>query len=410
MSKSRHIAIIGGGPAGLMAAEAAARGGAQVHVYDQKPTLARKFLMAGKSGLNITHSEDHDTFLSRYGASADRLRPYLEDFGPQDVTAWMEGLETEWFTGSSGRIFPTAMKASPLLRRWVARLTDMGVTFHMRHRWTGWSNNTLTFTREGVPVTARPDAVILAMGGASWRRLGSDGEWAPVLDHADVPLDPFRPSNVGFDVAWSEHFIGKHGGEPVKPVALRVGETIVRGEFVVTRHGIEGSAVYTVSSALVDELTTAGKATLTLDLLPDLKLGEIEERLARPRGKQSLSNHLRKVLNLTGVKAGLLRELTPPDVMADTQAQALAQSLKALPVPIAAARPMDEAISTAGGVAWDALDENLMLRNLPSVYCAGEMIGWDAPTGGYLITACLATGRAAGLAALRGPAKPGTSG
>ncbi|GGD18551.1 hypothetical protein GCM10011342_29050 [Aquisalinus flavus] len=397
MSSSRHIAIIGGGPAGLMAAEAAAGAGAQVHVYDQKPTLARKFLMAGKSGLNITHSEAHETFLSRYGASADRLRPFLDAFGPKDVTAWMDGLETEWFTGSSGRIFPKAMKASPLLRRWVARLTDMGVTFHMRHRWIGWSHGTLTFTREGVPVTARPDAVILAMGGASWRRLGSDGEWAPVLGEAGIALAPFRPSNVGFDVAWSEHFIGRHGGEPVKPVALHVNNDIVRGEFVVTRHGIEGSAVYTVSSALVDQLTETGTTTLILDLLPDLTLGEIEDRLARPRGKQSLSNHMRKVLNLTGVKAGMLRELTPPEVMTDTKA--IARSLKALPVPIAAARPMDEAISTAGGVAWEALDERLMLRALPRVYCAGEMIGWDAPTGGYLITACLATGRAAGLAA-----------
>lgn len=391
------IVIIGGGPAGLMAAEAAAQAGAEPHVYEHKPTLARKFLMAGKSGLNISHSEEEPVFLSRYGSSAERLAPFLSAFGPRDVRAWMDGLNEAWFTGSSGRVFPVAMKASPLLRRWVARLDEAGVTFHTRHRWTGWDGAALCFDAPGGPVCVRADAVILACGGASWPRLGSDGGWAGIMAEAGMETHPFRPSNVGFDIAWSDHFAPRFAGAPVKPVALSAGGQTVRGEFVVTRTGLEGSGVYHLASTLVAALDREGEASLTLDLLPDLSPDAVMERLARPRGKQSISNHLRKTLGLGGVKAGLLREATPPDAMQDVTA--LARALKALRLPILRARAIEEAISTTGGVPWDALDGTLMLRTRPGLFCAGEMIDWDAPTGGYLLTACLSTGRAAGHAA-----------
>ncbi|MEP2530286.1 TIGR03862 family flavoprotein [Shimia sp.] len=373
--------IIGAGPAGLMAADVLSAAGVKVVVAEAKPSVARKLLMAGKSGLNLTRDEAFDPFLAAFDTAAPVLRPMLEAFGPDEVRHWAEGLGQEMFTGSSGRVFPRVMKASPLLRAWLRRLDGQGVTLRTRWRWT---DGAFRFeTPEGMQ-DIRPKVAVLACGGASWARLGSDGAWANWIG---VPLAPFRPANMGFHVDWSDHMTA-HFGSPVKTVALSAGDMRVRGEFVVSARGVEGGGIYAVSRLLRD-----GHG-LTIDLMPDLNEDDLRKRLARRRGKTSLSNHLRKTLRLDPVKQALLMEFGRP--LPDD----LAPLIKALPVRLSGPRPMDEAISTAGGVPFSALDGTLMLASQPGVFAAGEMLDWEAPTGGYLLTGCLATGRWAGQSAL----------
>lgn len=378
--------VVGAGPAGLMAASQLAKAGVKVVVVDAKPSVGRKFLMAGKSGLNLTKDEPIDEFLNAYGEARNWLEPMLRAFGPVEVRAWAEGLGQEVFTGSSGRVFPKVMKTSPLLRNWMRALADKNVEVRTRWRWAGWDGDALTFdTPDGVQ-TITPKATVLALGGASWARLGSDGKWAEFLD---APLASFKPTNMGFVRDWSK-FMEPHFGAPVKPVRLTVGERSVKGEFVITARGIEGGAVYAISPALRDG------GELLVDLMPDMDLKNVIAKLSRPRGKNSLSNHLRKTLGLKGAKAALLREAGPlPETFTG-----LAKQIKSLPLSLNGPTPMDEAISTAGGVTQAALTNELMLKSRESVFCAGEMLDWEAPTGGYLITACLATGLHAGNSAV----------
>ncbi|PHO05045.1 aminoacetone oxidase family FAD-binding enzyme [Rhodobacteraceae bacterium 4F10] len=376
--------VIGAGPAGLMAAEVMSAAGMRVIVADAKPSVARKFLMAGKSGLNLTKDEPFDQFLSAYEEAAPALEPMLRAFGPKDIVTWAEKLGQEMFTGTSGRVFPRAMKASPLLRAWLTRLAEQGVEIRTRWRWTGCQDGFVFETPEGRQVLD-PDVTVLACGGASWSRLGSDGRWAELLKDATTP---FLPANMGFEVDWSTHMV-KHFGAPVKGVSLSAGDQCVRGEFVVSERGVEGGGIYAVSRRLREG------ADLTVDLLPDLGEQAIRQRLSKPRGKASLANHLRKVLKLDPLKQALLMEFAKP--LPDD----LAPILKALPVRLSGPRPMDEAISTAGGVRFDALTDGLMLAETPGVFAAGEMLDWEAPTGGYLLTACIATGRWAGQHAVR---------
>ncbi|MEH6488655.1 TIGR03862 family flavoprotein [Hyphomonas oceanitis] len=389
-----RAAIIGAGPAGLMAAEALLARGVGVDIYDAMPSFGRKFLMAGKSGLNISHAEDIDVFLSRYRSDA-RLQDMVRAFGPAQVVTWMEALGIAAHTGPTGRVFPEMMKASPLLRAWLVRLQDAGAVLHPKHRWKGWNaDGALVFDAPQGTVTAAPDATVLALGGASWKRLGSDGAWACLLDAKGVGTVPFGPSNCGFLVDWSNHMKEKFAGAPVKSVRLSVGGQETRSEFVITQRGVESGGIYTLSAVLVDGLRRDGAATLLVDLLPDMDVPAVVAKLERPRGKQSMSNHLRKSLGISGVKLALLHEAAR-GVLPDHKVT-LARLIKAVPIKVTGTAPLDEAISTIGGVAWDALDNALMLRELPGVFCAGEMIDWDAPTGGYLITACMATGQAAG--------------
>jgi len=399
------VAVVGGGPAGLMAAEAAASAGVAVQLFDAMPSVGRKFLMAGKSGLNLTHAEPFDRFLGRFGPHRAALEPALRAFGPDAVRTWAAGLGVETFVGSSGRVFPVDFKAAPLLRAWVRRLRQAGVAFHVRHRWQGWGGDgALVFDTQAGPARIRADAVILALGGASWPQLGSDAAWVPLLGARDVVAAPLRPANCGFDVGpsdrvgWSEHFRSRFAGQPVKPVALTSPAGASRGEFVITETGIEGSAVYAHSAALRDRIEAEGAAILTVDLAPDRDRARLLTDLARPRGSRSLADHLRRTCGIAGVKAGLLRECLPAEALAD--AARLADGIKALPLRLAAARPIAEAISSAGGVAFAALDEHLMIRRLPGIFCAGEMLDWEVTTGGYLLTACFALGRAAGLGAV----------
>ena len=389
------IAVIGAGPAGLAAAEAAAQSGRQVVVFDAKPSPARKFLMAGKSGLNLTKDESVEQVLG--AVNCPQLEPMLRAFGPEEVRAWTGKLGEPLFTGSSGRVFPHAMKGSPLLRKWLGRLEGLGVKLRTRWRWYGWEGDALTFESPDGVRQIQANATVLALGGASWARLGSDAAWVPWLEQKGAAVAPFRPANMGFDVNWTEFMRERFSGAPVKSVALSVGSHRVKGEFVVTSTGIEGSAVYAISAALRDALAR-GKPDLRVDLLPDLSTDQIVHKLSRPRGKASLSNHLRKTVGVSGVKAALLREqqgTLPSD------AKALATLMKSAPIKVGGPRPLDEAISVAGGVAWSGVDDNLMLRKMPGTYVAGEMLDWEAPTGGYLLTACIASGRWAGLAATR---------
>lgn len=382
--------IVGAGPAGLMAAETLAAMGRRVLIAEAKPSAGRKLLMAGKSGLNLTFDADADTFLAAYGEGRDALAPILAGFGAAEVRSWAEGLGVPLFTGSSGRVFPVAMKASPLLRAWLRRLDGLGVRLRTGWRWTGWDGaDTLIETPDG-PRRLRPRATVLALGGASWSRLGSDGAWAGILADAGVPVAPFRPSNVGFRVAWSPA-MARHFGTPVKPVRLAAGGRSVAAEFVVSAAGVEGGGIY----ALGPELREG--APLVLDLMPGQSAAALATRLARRRKGDSLASHLRKA-GLSPIKVALVRELAP-DALAEPEATAAA--LKALRLPLLGPRPLDEAISVAGGVAWSGLDSGLMLAARPGVFAAGEMLDWDAPTGGYLLTACLATGRHAGLSAAR---------
>jgi hypothetical protein len=398
------IAVIGGGPAGLMAAEAAAQGGVRVEVYDAMPSTGRKFLLAGKGGLNLTHAEPMDAFLSRYGKRQAELRPPLAAFGPDAIRAWARGLGVETFVGSSNRVFPIDQKAAPLLRAWLRRLREAGVVFHGRHRWQGWDENgALRFATPHGISSIHADAVVLALGGGSWPKLGSDGAWAPLLAGRGVRVAPLKPSNCGFDVGWSAHFQNRFAGQPVKAVRAEFtdaeGEDHSRlGEFVITETGVEGGLIYSLSPALRDTLDALGVATLRLDLAPGRELKRLASALALPRGPASMAKHLQKRAGIEGVKAGLLRELADPEDFAEPAY--LAAAIKSLPLRLKAPRPLAEAISTAGGVAFEDLDGNLMIRELPGVFCAGEMLDWEAPTGGYLLTGCLATGQWAGKGAL----------
>ena len=397
-SHPSRVAIVGGGPAGLMAAEVLAAHGRRVDLFDAMPSVGRKFLLAGKGGMNITHGEPYDRFLTRYGARREALQPLLDAFGPDALRAWIHGLGIDTFVGSSGRVFPADMKAAPLLRAWLHRLREAGVAFHMRHRWCGWHDDgALRFATPAGELAHHADAALLALGGGSWARLGSDGAWVPLLQAEGVEVAPLQPANCGFDVSpWSAHFRERFAGEPLKGVAARVGGGAAgmrRGEFVVTAGGVEGSLVYALSAALRNALATQGEAVLEIDLLPDRDAAQVAAEVARPRGSRSLASHLQGRLGLKGVKAGLLREVLGADGFADTAR--LAAAIKCLPLRLTATRPLDEAISSAGGVRFEALDEHLMLRARPGTFVAGEMLDWEAPTGGYLLTACFASGRAA---------------
>ncbi len=392
-----RVAIIGGGPAGLIAAEQlAAVDGLEVAVFDAMPSVGRKFLMAGKGGMNITHAEPLADFIGRYGDRQAVIGPLLERSGPQQLRDWIQDLGIATFIGTSGRVFPSEMKAAPLLRAWLHRLRQCGVQFHVRHRWLGWTaDGALRFATPAGETALAVDAVVLALGGGSWARLGSDGAWVPLLAARGIDIAPLKPANCGFDVAWSPYFAERFAGQPVKPVVASVAGRRQQGEFNITATGIEGGLIYALSAPLRDALATEGSAVLHLDLVPGKTLERLTADLSRPRGRDSLANHLRRRAGIEGVKAGLLRELLPFETL--TAADRLAAAIKHLPLPLTATRPLDEAISTAGGVGFQALDENLMLRALPGVFCAGEMLDWEAPTGGYLLTACFATGRAAGV-------------
>ncbi|MCV2218117.1 TIGR03862 family flavoprotein [Thauera sp. Sel9] len=405
----RQVAVIGGGPAGLIAAEALAAAGMAVTVFDAMPSVGRKFLLAGRGGLNLTHGEALDSFLSRYGARRSVLEPMIRTFGPQALRDWAHGLGVETFVGSSGRVFPQEMKAAPLLRAWLARLRSAGVRFEVRHRWLGWADEptgTRQLLRFSTPDDERrveADAVLLALGGGSWAKFGSDGAWVPCLRALGVEVAELQPANCGFDVAagWSAHFLARFKGQPLKNVVGRLaaadGQCHERaGECLISATGIEGGLIYALSAALRDTISAHGRTALELDLAPGRSRERLAAELARPRGSRSMASHLQGQTGIKGIKAALLRECLPPDAFADPAR--LAAGIKALPVKLAAARPLDEAISSAGGIRFESLDDRLMLRARPGVFVAGEMLDWEAPTGGYLLTACFATG----LAAARG--------
>jgi uncharacterized flavoprotein (TIGR03862 family) len=402
--------VIGGGPAGLMAAEVLAENGIQVDLHDAMPSVGRKFLLAGVGGMNITHAEPHEAFVARYGKRAAHLGPLLDAFSPGALRDWVHALGIETFVGSSDRVFPKDMKAAPLLRAWLHRLREAGVRFHVRHRWLGWADDgALRFATPAGEVRIPADAVVLALGGASWPKLGSTGAWVPWLEARGIAVAPLAPANCGFDVAggWSAHLQARFAGQPLKTVALRfvdaAGHLHERhGELMLSDTGIEGSLVYALSAALRDTIyansAAQGGVTVTLDLLPDKSPQRVLAEVGHPRGSRSLSSHLQSRAGLKGAKVALLHECVPKDTLNDPAR--LAQAIKSLPLTLAAPRPIDEAISSAGGVRFEALDEHLMLRALHGVFCAGEMMDWEAPTGGYLLTACLASGRAAGQGAL----------
>ena len=440
-SQPLRVAVIGGGPAGLMAAEVLASVGPAVSVqlFDAMPSVGRKFLLAGRGGLNLTHSEPPEVFMRRYGEHSAALAPLIGAFGPEALRDWAQALGIETFIGSSGLVFPKDMKAAPLLRAWLHRLRSAGVQFSMRHRWLGWTDDgALTFSTPTGEVQIKADAVVLALGGGSWARLGSDGAWVPLLAGHGVAVAPLQPSNCGFDVAarpaleatlhgetrreflkeligqapqpqvgWTEHFTSRFAGQPFKSVAISLTDSqgrsfSRRGEFVATATGVEGSLIYAASSLLRDEIAAHGSATFTLDLLPDKSPEQVLAEVRHPRGSRSLSSHLKSRLNLDGIKAAMLYELLGKEAIAD--AAKLAAGIKALPVCVVATRPIDEAISSAGGVKFEALDAQLRVTTLaaqtPPLFCAGEMLDWEAPTGGYLLTACFASGRAAGQGVL----------
>ena len=406
------IVIVGAGPAGLMAAQVLSDAGQAVHLFDAMPSIGRKFLLAGKGGLNLTHSEGADTFAGRYGARRAAIEDLLKEFDPAAVRAWALSLGIETFIGSSGRVFPKDMRAAPLLRAWLQRLrhpvNGPGVQFHMRHRWTGWEEgapSTLCFDGPHGVVRVHANAVILALGGGSWARLGSNGAWVPLLAARGVAVAPLLPSNCGFDVkgGWTEHFAGRFAGQPFKSVALSLtnaqGVNFARkGEFVATATGLEGSLVYAASSLLRDDIIRTGSATFQLDLLPDMPAERVLAEVLHPRGTRSLSSHLKSRLHIDGIKAGILHELLSKDAF--NNPLQLATAIKSLPITLIATRPIDEAISTAGGVLFEAMTPGLMLESLPGVFCAGEMLDWEAPTGGYLLQACFASGRRAGQGVL----------
>jgi len=382
------VAVIGAGPAGLMAAELLSAAGVAVTVYDRMPSVGRKLLMAGRGGLNLTHSEPFEQFVSRYGQAASHLRPMLEAFPPSALVAWANALGIETFIGSSGRVFPKAMKASPLLRAWLARLDRQGVQFRLRHAWRGWKDGALQFRAPEGDIAVAPDATLLALGGASWPRLGSTGDWTSILAEQGVAIAPLLPANCGFCVAWSDIFRVRFAGQPLKSAQFGHGGRSVRGEAMVTGYGIEGGAIYALSAALRDAIAKDGQAVLDIDLRPDQSDEHLVRKLSKSRGKDSLSNHLRKTLNLSPVEINLMREsaeLSPDPT-------ALSHRIKNVRLILTGTQGLDRAISTAGGISFDAVDKNLMLKALPRVYAAGEMLDWEAPTGGYLLQACFATG------------------
>jgi uncharacterized flavoprotein (TIGR03862 family) len=402
-SPSKDIAVIGAGPAGLMAAEVLAQGGVSVTVYDAMPSAGRKFLMAGRGGLNLTHSEPLPAFLARYREAMPHLAAAIEAFPPQALRDWSEALGEETFVGSSGRVFPKAFKASPLLRAWLRRLDSMGVRLVLRHRWTGWDERgRLRFQTAAGPHAIETQATVLALGGASWPRLGSDGSWADILASRGVKISPLRPANSGFTVAWSDIFRDRFEGQPLKGVALTSGQHSVRGEAVITRTGIEGGAVYALSAELRDAVEK-GRAILRVALRPDLDTKELIAKCSAPKGKQTLSNFLRKALSLPPVAIGLLQEAAKVSgaPLASLSPAELAELINAVPVELTGVAPIARAISTAGGVAFSELDADFMIRRLPGVFAAGEMLDWEAPTGGYLLQASFATGVAAGRGALK---------
>jgi uncharacterized flavoprotein (TIGR03862 family) len=398
---AHRVAIIGGGPAGLMAAEVLARAGVRVDLYDAMPSVGRKFLLAGVGGMNITHSEAKTAFLARYGQRREEVARLLAEFDADTLRAWIHDLGIDTFVGSSGRVFPAGMKAAPLLRAWLKRLRELGVQLHTRQRWLGWTaDGALRIATAEGEIALSADATLLALGGGSWPRLGSDAAWVPLLQARGVAIAPLQASNCGFEVAgWSPLLRDKFAGAPLKNVSLRLLQEAPRqGEFVLTRTGVEGSLIYALSAPIRERINRHGAATLHLDLLPQSSLAKLQAALGKPRGSQSLAKHLHRQVGIDGVKAALLRELAPADCFADPPR--LAAALKALPLTLVRARPLEEAISTAGGVPFEALDARLMLSQLPGVFCAGEMLDWEAPTGGYLLTACFASGRAAGLGML----------
>lgn len=395
------VAVIGGGPAGLMAAEALAGAGMAVQVFDAMPSVGRKFLLAGVGGMNITHSEPYPAFVSRYAERRNEIDALLRDLDADALRQWIHGLGIETFVGTSGRVFPRDMKAAPLLRAWLKRLRDSGVVIHTRHRWLGWNDDgTLRIAYPQGELRLHADAVVLALGGGSWARLGSDGSWQPLLAERGVDISPLRPSNCGFEVeGWSALLKEKFAGAPLKNIALSVpGSTPRKGEFILTVQGVEGSLVYAWSAAVREAIHRDGRATLLLDLLPDRPVDKVAQALAKPRGSRSMAKHLQGQLGIDGVKAALLRELTDQATFANPTS--LAKAIKALPIELVRTRPLDEAISSAGGVRFEGVDEGLMLKQVPGVFCAGEMLDWEAPTGGYLLTACFASGLRAGKAAV----------
>ena len=396
-----HVAIIGGGPAGLMAAEVLSQAGIHVDVYDGMPSVGRKFLLAGVGGMNITHSEAYPAFLSRYAERAPQIAPLLRAFDADALCQWIHDLGIETFIGSSGRVFPTDMKAAPLLRAWLKRLRDSGVVIHTRHRWLGWdASGALRIASPQGEISVNPDATLLALGGGSWSRLGSDGAWMLPLEQRGVDLAPLQPSNCGFEVqAWSELMVSKFAGAPLKNIAIGLNDDIPRlGECVITATGIEGSLIYALSAPIREEINRYGAAVINIDLLPGRPVDKLQAALSKPRGSRSMAKHLHSQVGIDGVKAALLRELTDAETFADPAL--LARAIKALPLTLVKTRPLDEAISSAGGVRFEAMDERLMLKALPGVFCAGEMLDWEAPTGGYLLTGCFASGRAAGFGML----------
>jgi uncharacterized flavoprotein (TIGR03862 family) len=396
------VAVIGGGPAGLMAAEVISQHGFQVDVYEAMPSVGRKFLMAGKGGLNITHTDSFDQFIQRYGSQQNQIKPMIEDFDPAALRNWVHGLGIETFIGSSGRVFPSEMKAAPLLRRWLRRLRRSGVNFHVKHKWLGWQDNEpcklFISTPDGCR-QVRADAVVLALGGASWPKLGSTGEWTSAFMQKGISIAPFKPANCGFEVEWGDYFKYRFAGDPIKSIVVSFtnsqGLTLSRkGDITVTEHGLEGGAIYALSSALREKIEQSGEAIIYLDLKPDKSIDYLIDRISRAVSKDSLANVLRKRLGIDGIQAGLLRELLSKSDITDPNR--LCSFIKELPIRLVAPRPIEEAISSAGGVTFDGLDSQLMLLNLPGVFCAGEMLDWEAPTGGYLLTACFASGRKAG--------------
>jgi uncharacterized flavoprotein (TIGR03862 family) len=397
-------AVIGAGPAGLMAAEVLAQGGADVTVFDAMPSAGRKFLMAGRGGLNLTHSEPLPAFLARYREAASRLESVVTEFSPDRMRAWSEELGQTTFVGSSGRVFPERFKASPLLRAWLRRLDSVGVQFAFRHRWVGWDDRgALRFQTSAGERVIAARATVLALGGASWPRLGSDGEWTGLLAAKGIAIASLRPANCGFTVAWSDVFRNRFEGQPLKGAQFRMGDLAIRGEAIVTRSGIEGGAIYALAAEIRETIAGAGEATLSIALRPDLGTGDLVKRLSAPRGKQSLSNFLRKAATLSPVAIGLLQEaaIASSQQLASLSPDKLTALINAVPVKLTGVAPIARAISTAGGISFDELDENYMLHKLPGVFAAGEMLDWEAPTGGYLLQASFATGAAAGRGALR---------
>lgn len=401
----RRVAVVGGGPAGLFAAERLRAAGCEVHVFEAKGSAGRKFLVAGKGGLNLTHSDPPALFASRYRERAGEVASWLEAFDADALRAWALGLGVPTFVGSSGRVFPEDLKAAPLLRGWVRRLRAQGVHLHVHHRWTGWADDgRLRFDTPNGGLAFDADATVLALGGGSWPQLGSDGAWQALLRDAGIEVAPLQPANCGFDVGWSPHFAARHAGAPLKPVIAHWREAdgsahALQGECVVSEHGIEGSLVYAISAALRDTIAREGHAILELDLVPGRELARLQHELARPRGKRSVSEHLRRAAGIDGAKAGLLREVLGADAMHDPAA--VAAAAKRLPLRLLRARPIAEAISSAGGIRLEALDRQLMLRARPGTFAAGEMLDWEAPTGGYLLTACYASAHVAAAGVLR---------